>query len=176
MPCIEQPLNGTLAHLFTIAGHCTEHGTCVNGTCICNAGWTGVSDKFSLEGTSCHIRVEWHPYFFGLLLFVQFQATYRLVNQLRPIINRIRNRRRLRMENGQPSQLTFAQFKADATAASAYDPLTILAPQLGLYILNTMYFALKGFVLGTALGSRSSSSIVLTILQLLVQICGHTAR
>ncbi|CAK9015428.1 Diacylglycerol O-acyltransferase, partial [Durusdinium trenchii] len=45
-------------------GECSGHGTCVNETCNCDAGWTGRSELFNTEGLDCQVntavvRVLW---------------------------------------------------------------------------------------------------------------------
>ncbi|GMH83737.1 hypothetical protein TL16_g09698 [Triparma laevis f. inornata] len=34
--------------------HCSFHGTCLNGTCLCDRGWTGYSDFINLKDQDCH--------------------------------------------------------------------------------------------------------------------------
>jgi len=46
---------------------CSGHGACVNATCICYAGYTGVGDWSLLGGLDCHISQLAHAVLFGVL-------------------------------------------------------------------------------------------------------------
>ncbi|GMI04259.1 hypothetical protein TrVE_jg1515 [Triparma verrucosa] len=39
------------------ASDCSHHGVCVNGTCICDEGWTGYSDFINMGGRDCHSSI-----------------------------------------------------------------------------------------------------------------------
>ncbi|GBG34050.1 Teneurin-4 [Hondaea fermentalgiana] len=52
-------------------GPCSGHGTCVNGTCICDAGWTGRSDWMNAEGIDCQIHMPTVKALYGILALAQ---------------------------------------------------------------------------------------------------------
>ena len=176
--------NDTLSQLiFAVADTCYNHGQCINGTiCVCDPGWTGVSDSLSLEGSSCHIPVKWHPLVFSPLLLLHIRALFFASKQLRPIISRVLNRRRrLELQQKKPrkigNQLSFyEQFKADTTAARAYDPITALVPNIVYCLFTIVFFVLKAFVPETALASSSPSSVALGIMFLIREVFWHAAQ
>lgn len=57
-------------------GPCSGHGTCVNGTCLCDAGWTGRSDWMNAEGFDCQIHMPTVKALYGVLALAQIIGYY----------------------------------------------------------------------------------------------------
>jgi len=54
-----------------VAGECSGHGTCVNGFCICDEGWTGLSDFVNSDGFDCQINIVAFKCLWGILALAQ---------------------------------------------------------------------------------------------------------
>jgi hypothetical protein len=62
------PPCNSYSSIFTSTGGpiCNGNGYCQNNTCICNEGWTGAADFFSLDGVSCHNPIILDRILYGL--------------------------------------------------------------------------------------------------------------
>ncbi|CAK9106449.1 Hypothetical protein SCF082_LOCUS49578 [Durusdinium trenchii] len=66
-----EALQGQLSSLgMAWVPECSGHGSCVNGTCICDAGWTGKSDLIDTEGLDCQIHEQGLKIAWGVTSFV----------------------------------------------------------------------------------------------------------
>ncbi|GBG31999.1 Teneurin-2 [Hondaea fermentalgiana] len=64
-------------------GVCGGHGTCVNGVCVCDAGWTGRSDFINTEDITCDVSdVAVH-----VLWFINFASLAWSIGSTRHIIH-----------------------------------------------------------------------------------------
>ncbi len=57
-----------------IAGPCSGNGECINGTCVCFEGWTGLSDFINAEGYDCQINILGYKITWAILLAIQVYA------------------------------------------------------------------------------------------------------
>lgn len=47
-------------------GTCSGHGECINNTCVCEDGFTGLSDWLNTENLDCQINIKIYKAFWGL--------------------------------------------------------------------------------------------------------------
>jgi hypothetical protein len=70
-----------------IGDFCSGRGQCVNGECICDAGWTGRGDIFSLDKFACTTPIALEITFYAILclgfLHLGFKAAPTFIYQKR---------------------------------------------------------------------------------------------
>ena len=105
MSCTNETLSQFSELIYSLAGDCAEHGNCLNGTCICNPGWTGVSRRvqsgrnklpYPRKVASLGVSSASIATYLGSLFHIQAAETYHVTySQTQTVTQRNRKRHRL---------------------------------------------------------------------------------
>ena len=66
-----QPFEDPFWYIGTYTSICSGNGVCVSNVCVCNEGFTGLSDWINADGYNCQINILGFKVLWGVLLAIQ---------------------------------------------------------------------------------------------------------